>query len=72
MKAIEFITKAKDGIIEIPQEYRNSLANELRVIILMDSDASTIKKASKKKRHLDSLQVKTKDLVFGREEANER
>jgi hypothetical protein len=67
MQAIEFITKAKDGVIEVPQEYREALAHEIRVIILIDS---SVKPKSKKK--FSSLKVNTKELKFDRDEANER
>lgn len=68
MRAIEFIAKAKDGIIEIPKEYIKNLENEVRVIILVE--AKTEKKAKKKK--LTALSIKTKNLKFDRDEANER
>ena len=34
MYAVEFQTKIKDGMIEIPPEYRQKLAAEVRVIVL--------------------------------------
>lgn len=34
MLAIEFRTKVKDGVIEIPPEHRDKLPDEVRVIIL--------------------------------------
>ena len=68
MQAIEFVTKAKDGVIQIPKEYLIDLKNEFRVIILVEPQVAS----SKKKRKLSSLKVKTKGLVFDRDEANER
>jgi len=34
MVAIEFQARVKDGVIEVPVEYRNQLADSVRVIIL--------------------------------------
>ena len=34
MKAIEFKARANEGIIEIPEEFKNKLNQEVRVIIL--------------------------------------
>lgn len=71
MQAIEFITKAKNGIIEIPKEHLKNLSDEFRVIILLEPGIPEQKRKSKKKQ-LSSLSVKTKGLTFGRDEANER
>lgn len=68
MQAIEFIAKAKNGTITIPEEYLTSLNNEFRVIILVEPQQPV----SPKKRALSSLKVETKDLNFDRDEANER
>lgn len=68
MQAIEFITKAKDGVIKIPKEYLATLHDEFRVIILVEPHVVI----HKKKRRLTSLKVKTKGLVFDRDEVNER
>ncbi len=46
MKAIEFITKPKDGVIEIPKEYIHNLGPEIRVIILINAE-SIVKSNSK-------------------------
>ncbi|MBI2775216.1 hypothetical protein HYX58_04395 [Candidatus Dependentiae bacterium] len=68
MQAIEFVTKAKDGVIKIPKEYIKTLHDEFRVIILVEPHVTV----PKKKKKLTSLKVKTKGLVFDRDEANER
>lgn len=68
MQAIEFVTKVKDGVIEVPKEHLAVLHNEFRVIILVEPQSISPKKKTK----LTSLKVKTKDLVFDRDEANER
>lgn len=71
MHAIEFIAKAKKGIIEIPKEYQEQLQDHFRVIILQDAPTETTKK-TRKKRSLTAAQIKTKGLKISRDEANER
>ena len=44
MEAIEFVTKQKDGIIEIPKKYLKNLKDEFRVIILINAETSKNKK----------------------------
>ena len=34
MNAIEFQTRVKDGVIEVPSEYRDQLVGAVRVIVL--------------------------------------
>jgi hypothetical protein len=70
MQAIEFVTHIKNGIIEVPKEYLRAFKNECRIIILMDADDH--KKVTKKNKKLTSLEIDTRDLVFDRDEANER
>ncbi len=60
MQAIEFVTKAKDGVMEIPREHLKTLRDEFRVIILLEPQVA----ATKKKKKLSALKVKTKGLVF--------
>lgn len=72
MQAIEFVTKVKDGIIEVPKEYLKTLHNKCRVIILVETKDSLHKVSAKNKKQLSSLKIKTKGLVFNRDEANER
>jgi hypothetical protein len=38
MYAIEFQTKIKNGVIEIPQDYRNKLKENVKVIILAEEE----------------------------------
>jgi len=64
MQAVEFITKAKNGLIKIPEEYHKDLHGELRVIVLVS--------AKSKKKTLTAVKIKTKGLKFDREAANER
>jgi hypothetical protein len=41
MYAVEFRTKIKNGIIEIPEEYRKQLKDTVRVIVLADEKIET-------------------------------
>ncbi|MEA3357415.1 MAG: hypothetical protein U9Q67_03180 [Patescibacteria group bacterium] len=42
MYAIEFRTKIKDGIIEIPKTYRNKIKDNVKVIILAEEKKVSI------------------------------
>jgi len=66
MKAIEFITKKKQGgMIEIPEEYANEVSGEFRVILILN--VKTEKKVARK-REFKAFKVKTKDFKFNRDE----
>ena len=71
MQAIEFVAKAQKGNIKIPKEYQGQLQDQFRVIILQEVSTSE-RKASRKKRILNSVQIKTKGFKFNRNEANAR
>ncbi len=38
MQAIEFKTKIKNGMIRIPEKYRNSLKENVKVILLLEEN----------------------------------
>lgn len=69
MKAIQFVANEENGVINVPTEYAGKLGEELQVIILIRE--KKLKKSSKKSLPR-SLQISTQDLVFDRDEANER
>lgn len=71
MKAIEFIANAENGTIKIPKKYWKDLEHELRVIILV-KEITPDEKLKKTSKQLKAISVKTKGLVFDRDEANER
>jgi hypothetical protein len=50
MYAVEFETVSKDGIIEIPQTYREFSSKSLRVVLMMEESQQESKVA-----HLQSL-----------------
>ena len=39
MHAVEFHATIKNGVIEIPSEYRSSLADRVRVIVLVEDSS---------------------------------
>ncbi|MBI5471532.1 MAG: hypothetical protein HY961_04215 [Ignavibacteriae bacterium] len=41
MNAIEFTTTPQAGVITIPQEYRDEIEGEVRVIVLKENDKKT-------------------------------
>jgi len=41
MYAIEFRAKIKNGIIEVPKEYRNRLKDNVKVILLSEEEGIT-------------------------------
>jgi len=71
MQAIEFIGKAEKGTIKIPKEYQEQLHDQFRVIILQEASVPE-KKMARKKRTLNAIQLETKGLKLGRDEANAR
>jgi len=72
MKAIEFIADAQDGTIKVPKKYWKDLERNLRVIILVEEHAPETKQKRSGSRKLKAMSIKTKGLVFDRDEANER
>ena len=69
MEAIEFKTKIKDGVIQIPAKYRKKFRNTVKVIIISE-------KKSKQADIIDKLlkkPIKLKDFSpLTREEIHER
>ncbi|MDR0603202.1 MAG: hypothetical protein LBG80_02725 [Bacteroidales bacterium] len=69
MQAYEFNTIIHEGIIRIPEQYRNEHLSSVKVILL-SNPAETGTAAGKKK--FTAMKLKTKGFTFNREEANER
>lgn len=67
MKAVEFTTTPKNGVIKIPKQYLQDISEECHIIILIKE-----KPSKKKKVKLSALSLDTKNLKFDRDEANER
>jgi hypothetical protein len=58
MYAIEFDTTSKDGVIYIPQEYKDELGNRenIRLIVMYDAvPTNNINKSSDELQHLEKL-----------------
>ena len=65
-QAIEFVTKKKRGkMIEIPEEYADSVSGEFRVILILNS-LPEVKEPSKKS--FKAFKTKTKGFKFKRDE----
>ena len=75
MQAYEFYTKPKDGMIHIPEQYKNQITDNILVIILekklvpFNRDEAN---ARKKTDLLSPPSLKTRGWKFSREEANAR
>ena len=75
MKAIEFTTASHDGIINIPQDYKDWFSQTVRVILLRDSDADTPQgeaDTTELRRFFDQFNADLTGYHFDREEANAR
>ena len=67
LQAYEFNSTINNGIINIPEQYRDKMPSTVKVIVLAH-DKQT--KAEDKK--FSAIRLKTKGFRFNREEANER
>ena len=67
MQAYEFNSVIeKEGIIQIPKHYLNSISSPVKVILLTDE------KKINKYKNFSAINLTTKGFKFNREEANER
>ena len=75
MQAYEFLAKPENGVIPIPEEFRNRITSNVKVIVLeMKPDGFCFEEVNKKCKS-DLLLIPTLDTRswnFSREEANER
>ena len=75
MQAYEFYAKPQDGVISIPEQYKNQITDNVLVIILEKKPWRFNRNevsAGKKSDLLSPPALKTKGWKFNREEANER
>ena len=75
MQAYEFYTKVENGIIKIPDEYKNRITSDVKVIILDKKPWKFNRDEANARRKSDLLlppTMSTKGWKFNREEANER
>ena len=75
MQAYEFYTKPQNGVIHIPEQYKNQITDNVLVIILEKKDFTFNHEENNTPKKTDLLSppsLKTKGWKFNREEANER
>jgi len=68
MQAVEFESIIDDGIIRIPDEIKNQVGKQVKVILLSKDTV----KIQKKAKTFSAISIDTKGFVFDREEANAR
>ncbi len=71
MKAVEFKARTDKGVIEIPNDIKNKLQQEVRVILLFD-EKDDVEWGRSGKARFSATRIKTKGFKFNREEAHER
>ena len=67
MQAYEFDSTVYNGVIHIPEQYRDKMPYNVKVIVLAHEEQP---KAGDKK--FTAIQLRTKGFRFNREESNER
>ena len=75
MQAYEFYAKPQNGIISIPEQYRNQITDNVLVIILEKEPWTFNRDEANTRKKSDLLSpptLKTKGWKFSREDANER
>jgi hypothetical protein len=69
MHAVEFQATIKDGIIEIPEEYRDELGEQVRVIVLSNEKSSRpnlIDQLLERPWQIEGLKPLTRDEIYER------
>ena len=75
MQAYEFYAKPQNGVISIPEQYRNQITDNVLVIILEKKQSQSGHNEANLRNKSDLLSppsLKTKGWKFNREEVNER
>ncbi|MHB9118174.1 MAG: hypothetical protein ACYC2R_07850 [Burkholderiales bacterium] len=67
MQAIEFVSKAHDGVVDLPSEYQGWNGKNVRVILL-----EAVSEADKHKPQFKAATISTLGYRFNRDAANER
>jgi hypothetical protein len=67
MQAIEFISKAHDGVVDIPREHQGWNGKEVRVILL-----EAVSSTAMHKPLFTAATIATRGYKFNRDAANER
>ena len=75
MQAYEFLAKAENGVIPIPEEFKNRITSDVKVIVLDMKSSSLNREQAGNRQKSDLLLPPTLDTNgwrFSREEANAR
>jgi hypothetical protein len=75
LQAYEFYAKPENGVLPIPEEYKNLITDDVVVIVLEKKPRKFNRTEINARRKTDLLPppaIKTKGFKFSREEANER
>lgn len=67
MRAIEFVSKAHDGVVDLPSEHQAWNGKQVRVILL-----EAVNEAVKRKSLFKAASISTLGYRFNRDAANER
>jgi len=67
MQAIEFVSRAHDGVVDLPRECQGWNGKEVRVILL-----EAVNEATKRKTLFKAATISTRGYRFNRDAANER
>jgi hypothetical protein len=75
MKAIEFTTASQNGVIRIPQDYKDWFSRSVRVILFSDTESEIRAHEADKtelRRFFDQFNADLTGYHFDRDEANAR
>ncbi len=67
MQAIEFVSKAHDGVVDLPSEHQAWNGKQVRVILL-----EAVSEVAKRKAQFKAASISTRGFRFDRDAANER
>lgn len=67
MQAIEFVSKAHDGVVDLPREYQGWNGKSVRVILL-----EAVNETVRRKAQFKAATISTRGYRFDRDAANER
>lgn len=67
MRAIEFLSKAHDGVVDLPREHQGWNGKQVRVILL-----DTSGEPANRKTLFKAVTISTRGYRFNRDAANER
>jgi hypothetical protein len=67
MQAVEFVSKAHDGVVDLPRELQGWNGKHVRVILL-----EAVSEAANRKAMFKAATISTRGYRFDRDAANER